>query len=291
MVVWGTDGKLTSNCGCCRTAFHAVPKSRLTLVGSAGTILHLRPVSSTGLGLDTGGPKVSWELFLIIASKSLFDLGHSFALCGDGWPLLLPLVLASLLFRVKVELDPGRVLVSGRVGGVTCCERGDIKLFPVVSGKNVLNVRRSSIEVSPWLGATGPPPPKSSSYEFILTSAGPAPKDAQAFGVGSRKEVNMGFEAMVWYGIPLPLNSAEFGDDPLVTPGPRKVLNMLSQDMSLPFVVPFAIALAVGGGEMPKPPRESVVLNASNKCISGVGLLVGGVGFCVKTGSVGDWDG
>lgn len=68
----------------------------------------------------------------------------------------------------------------------------------VVSGKNALNVRRSSIDgVSPWLGAMGPPPPKSSSYEFMLTSTGPAPKDAQAFGVGSRKEVNMGFEAMV----------------------------------------------------------------------------------------------
>lgn len=87
------------------------------------------------------------------------------------------------------------------------------------------------------------------------------------------------------------MNSAEFGDDPLVTPGPRKVLNILSQDASLPFVAPFAIVLAVGGGEMPKLLRESLVLNASKRWISGVGLLVGGVGFCVKTGSVGDWDG
>jgi hypothetical protein len=133
--------KLTSNCGCCRTAFHAVPKSRLTLVGSAGTMVHLRPLSSMGMGVDTGGPKVSCEFFLIIASKSLFDLGHSFALCGDCWPLLLPLVLASLLleialFRARPELDPGRLLVSGRAGGVTCCGRGDIKLLPVGSGKN-----------------------------------------------------------------------------------------------------------------------------------------------------------
>jgi hypothetical protein len=195
------DDKLTSNCGCCRTAFHAVPKSRLTLVGSAGTIVHLRPFSPTGLGVDTGGPKVSCELSLIIASKSLFDLGHSFGLYGDCWPLLLPLVLASLLleiFRVRLELDPKRLLVSGKAGGVTCCDRGDTKLLPVGSGKNALNVRRSSIEeFSPWLEVMAPPPPKSSSYEVILTSTGPAPKDAQAFGVGSRKEVNMGFEAMV----------------------------------------------------------------------------------------------
>jgi len=200
-VVWEMGDELTSNCGCCRTAFHAVPKSRLTLVGSAGTMVHLRPLSSMGLGVDTGGPKVSCELFLIMASKSLFDLGHSFALCGDCWPLLLPLVLASLLleialFSVAPEIDPGRLLVSGRAGGVTCC--GDTKLFPVGSGKNALNVRRSSIkEFSPWLEGIAPPPPKSSSYEFILTSTGPAPKDAQAFGVGSRKDVNMGFEAMV----------------------------------------------------------------------------------------------
>ena len=146
-----------------------------------------------GLGVDTGGPNVSCELFLIIASKSLLDLGHSFALCGDCWPLLLPLVLASL-FGVTLGLDPGRLLASSRAGGVTCCGRGDIELLPVVSGKNALNVRRSSIK-EPEVMA--PPPPKSSSYEFILTSAGPAPKDAQAFGVGSRKDVNMGFEAMV----------------------------------------------------------------------------------------------
>src|SRR5258706_831700 len=194
---WGD--KLTSNCGCCRTAFHAVPKSRLTLEGSAGTMVHLRPFSSVGLAVDTGGPKVSCEFFLIIASKSLLDLGHCFPLCGDCWPLLLPLVLASLLietalFSVTLGSDPGRLLVSGRAGGVTCCGRGDIKSLPVVSGKNELNVRRSSIKE---LEVVAPPPPKSSSYEFILTSAGPAPKGAQAFGVGSRKDVNMGLEAMV----------------------------------------------------------------------------------------------
>jgi len=289
-VVWEIGDKLTSNCGCCRTAFHAVPKSRLTLVGSAGTMVHLRLFSSMGLGVDTGGPKVSCEFFLIMASKSLFDLGHSFALCGDCWPLLLPLVLASLLLeialcRVALGFDPRRLLVSGRAGGVTCGGSGDTKLLPVASGKNALYVRRSSIKEPEVIA---PPPPKSSSYEVILTSAGPAPKDAQAFGVGSRKEVNMGFEAMVWYGIPPPLKVAEFGDDPLVTPG--KALNMLSQDRSLPFVGPFAVALVVGGGEIPKPLRESLALNASKRWMSGVALLVGGVGFCVKTGSVGDCD-
>lgn len=162
-------------------------------------MLHLRPFSSVGMGVDTGGPKVSCEFFLIIASKSLLDLGHCFPLCGDCWPLLLPLVLASLmleiaLFGVTLGLDPERLLVSGRAGGVTCCGRGDIKLLPVFSGKNALNVRRSSIKEPEVIA---PPPPKSSSYEPILTSAGPAPKDAQAFGVGSRKDVNMGFEAMV----------------------------------------------------------------------------------------------
>jgi len=65
---------------------------------------------------------------------------------------------------------------------------------------------------------------------------------------------------------------------------------MLSQDRSLPLVVPFAVALVVGAGEMPKLLRESLVLNASKRWTSGVDLLVGGVGFCVKMGSVGDWE-
>jgi hypothetical protein len=83
------------------------------------------------------------------------------------------------------------------------------------------------------------------------------------------------------------VKSAEFGEDPLVTPG--KVLNMLIQDRSLPLVAPLAVVLVVGGGEIPKPLRVSLALNGSKRWMSGVCLL-SGEGFCVNSGSVGDCD-